>query len=110
MVQRRLLTFIIVGGGPTGVELAGALAEIARHALAHEFRSINPGMARIILVEATSSILASFPEKLRLAAEQSLSRLCVEVRKNAAVTQITEDAVQLDPNASRQVRSCGLRV
>jgi NADH:quinone reductase (non-electrogenic) len=95
VVQRRLLTFIIVGGGPTGVELAGALAEIARHALAHEFRSINPGAARIILVEATSSILTAFPEKLRLAGEQSLSRLSVEVRNNAAVTQISEDAVQL---------------
>jgi NADH:ubiquinone reductase (H+-translocating) len=94
-VQRRLLTFIIVGGGPTGVELAGALAEIARHALAQEFRSINPGTARIVLVEAGSSILSAFPEKLRLAAEQSLSRLCVEVRKNTAVTQISEDAVQL---------------
>jgi len=96
-VQRRLLTFIIVGGGPTGVELAGALAEIARHALAHEFRSINPGTARIVLVEAGPSILIAFPGKLRLAAERSLSRLCVEVRKNAAVTRISEDAVQLGP-------------
>jgi NADH dehydrogenase len=95
VVQRRLLTFVIVGGGPTGVELAGALAEIARHALAHDFRSINPGTARIVLVEAASSILTAFPEKLRLAAEQSLLRLGVEVRKNAAVTQINEDTVQL---------------
>jgi NADH:ubiquinone reductase (H+-translocating) len=95
VVQRRLLTFIIVGGGPTGVELAGALAEIARHALAHEFRSINPGTARIVLIEAAPSLLSAFPGKLRLAAEQSLSRLCVEVRKNTAVTQISQDAVQL---------------
>lgn len=92
-IQRRLLTFIIVGAGPTGVELAGALAEIARHALAHEFRSINPGTARIVLIEAGSSILTAFPERLRLAAEQSLFRLRVEVRKNAAVTQISKDAV-----------------
>ncbi len=94
-VQRRLLTFVIVGGGPTGVELAGALAEVARHALAHEFRSINPGAARIVLVEAGPSILPAFPGKLRLAAERSLSRLHVEVRKNAAVTQVGPDAVQL---------------
>lgn len=93
--QRRLLTFVIVGGGPTGVELAGALAEIARHALAHDFRSIDPGTARIILVEAGPSILASFPQKLRLTAERSLARLHVEVRKNAAVSHVDADAVQV---------------
>jgi NADH dehydrogenase len=94
-VQRRLLTFVIVGGGPTGVELAGALAEIAKHALVHDFRRINPGMARIILVEAGPSVLASFPEKLQLAAERSLWRLSIEVRKNAAVTHIGDGIVQL---------------
>ncbi len=94
-VQRRLLTIVIIGAGPTGVELAGALAEVARHALAHDFRRINPGSARIILVEAGSSVLASFPKSLQLAAERSLERLSVEVRKNAAVTQISENALQI---------------
>lgn len=96
-VQRRLLTFVIIGAGPTGVELAGALAEIARHVLAHEFRSIHPDAARIILVEAGPAILAAFPDKLRLAAEHSLFRLGIEVRKNAAVTQIGATAVQIGP-------------
>ncbi len=95
VAQRRLLTFVIVGGGPTGVELAGALAEIARHALVHDFRRIDPNVTRIILVEAGPSILPSFPEKLRLAAERSLERLSVEVRKNAAVTCIGDGIVQV---------------
>jgi NADH dehydrogenase len=94
-MQNRLLTFVVVGGGPTGVELAGALAEIARHTLLHDFRLINPGSARIILVEAGPRILASFPMELQLAAEKSLSRLCVEVRKDCAVTRITGQGVYL---------------
>ncbi len=94
-VRRRLLTFIIIGAGPTGVELAGALAEIARHALAHEFRRIDPGTARIVLVEAGSSILTAFPARLQHAAERSLARLSVEVRKNATVTQVSPDAVKV---------------
>ena len=63
--QRRLLTFVIIGGGPTGVELAGALGEIARQALRAEFDNVDPASARIILIEAGSAILPSFPEHLR---------------------------------------------
>ena len=84
-MARRLLTFVVIGGGPTGVELAGALAEVARHALAHDFRAVDPRAARILLVEAAPAILGSFPAPLRLVAERSLRRLGVEIRTNAAV-------------------------
>ena len=82
--QRELLTFVLVGGGPTGVELAGTLAEIARQTLRDEFRSIDTARARIVLVEAGPSILPTFPETLRDAARASLTRLGVEVREGIA--------------------------
>src|SRR3954463_11362908 len=91
--QRRLLTFVIVGGGPTGVELAGALAEIARQSLRNDFRRIRPESARIVLLESGPNLLASFPESLRNAARASLERLGVEVRTGAAVTGIDREAV-----------------
>ena len=93
--QQELLTFVLVGGGPTGVELAGTLAEIARHTLQHEFRSIDPSQARIVLVEAGPTILPSFPEKLREAARAALRRLQVEVRENARVTGVDAHGVFL---------------
>ena len=83
--QRRLLTFVIVGGGPTGVELAGALAEIARQSLRQDFRSIRPESARIVLSKAARTCSAAFPEHLRDAARQSLERLGVEVRTDSIV-------------------------
>ncbi len=86
--QQALLTFVIVGAGPTGVELAGALAEIARHTLPREYKSIEPAKARIILVEAASRLLATFPEPLQAAAARSLSRLGVQVRLDAPVTGV----------------------
>ena len=91
--QRRLLTFVIVGGGPTGVELAGALAEIARQTLAEEFRAIRTEQARIILMEAAPAILPAFPEPLREAARRALERLGVEVRTGTAVTNIVPGVV-----------------
>jgi NADH:quinone reductase (non-electrogenic) len=93
--QKFLLTFIIIGGGPTGVELAGALAEIARHALKAEFDAIDPASARIILLEAGPSILTSFPESLRQSARRSLVRLGVDVRENSAVTDIDDHGVSV---------------
>ena len=81
--RRELLTFVLVGGGPTGVELAGTLAEIARQTLRDEFRSIDTSHARIVLVEA-SRILATFPEKLQAAARASLKRLGIEIREGVA--------------------------
>jgi NADH dehydrogenase len=92
---QQLLTFVLIGGGPTGVELAGTLAEIARQTLRHEFRSIDPSRARIVLVEAGPTILPSFPEKLRHAASESLKRLGVEVREGIAVTNVDAHGVML---------------
>jgi NADH:ubiquinone reductase (H+-translocating) len=93
--QRELLTFVIVGGGPTGVELAGTLAEISRQTLRHEFRSIDTTRTRIALIEAGPTILATFPEKLRRAARTSLQRLGIEVRENTTVTDIDAHGVML---------------
>jgi NADH dehydrogenase len=91
--QRRLLTFVIVGGGPTGVELAGALAEIARQSLVRDFRRIHPESARIILVEGSPYVLATFADPLREAAKRSLERLGVDVRTGMVVTGMDEDGV-----------------
>lgn len=93
--RQRLLTFVIVGAGPTGVEMAGAVAEIARHTLASEFRSIETARARIVLVEAGPSVLPAFPPKLRAAAERSLERLGVEVLVNSPVTDIRENYIEV---------------
>lgn len=95
--QRRdaWLSFGIVGGGPTGVELAGTLAEIARHTLKHEFRNIDPSHARIRLIEAGPRILSSFPPDLSRAAERQLERLGVEVSTGAAVTDINETGYRI---------------
>lgn len=93
-----LLTFVVIGGGPTGVELAGALAEISR-SLARDFRHFDPGSARIVLVEAGPSVLAAFPETLREAARRDLERLGVEVRTNAAVTDVQPGRVAIGETA-----------
>jgi NADH:quinone reductase (non-electrogenic) len=91
--QRPFLTFVIVGGGPTGVELAGALAEIARHSLRQDFRNIRPESARIIVLEGSPDVLGTFPPRLRDAARQSLERLGVEVRTGSIVTGVSADGV-----------------
>jgi NADH:quinone reductase (non-electrogenic) len=88
-----LLTFVIVGGGPTGVELAGALAEIARHSLARDFRHFDPRSARVVLVEAGPAVLPAFPERLREAARRDLERIGVEVRTGTPVTRIAPERV-----------------
>jgi NADH dehydrogenase len=93
--QRELLTFVLVGGGPTGVELAGTLAEIARQTLRDEFRSVDTSRARIVLIEAGPSILATFPEPLRTAARRSLERLGVDVREGIAVTTVDSRGVTM---------------
>jgi len=93
--RRRLLTFVIVGGGPTGVELAGALAEIARHSLPQDFRSINPRSARIVLVEGGPSVLPQFAEELRAAARAALERLGVEVRTSSVVSGVDASGVSM---------------
>jgi NADH dehydrogenase len=92
-VREALLTFVIVGGGPTGVELAGALIEISRYTMARDFRVIDPTQARVILLEAGPRILPTFPEPLSARATHDLTYLGVEVRANAAVTAIEPCAV-----------------
>jgi NADH:quinone reductase (non-electrogenic) len=87
------LNFVVVGGGPTGVELAGTLAEISRHALAHEFRSIDPSRTHILLIEGGPRVLATYAEDLSRSAQEQLSRLGVEVRTSTMVTQIKPGAV-----------------
>ena len=80
---RAWMTFVIVGGGPTGVELAGALGEIANDTLRHDFRNIDPSKARIILVEGTDRVLPAYPPKLSAQRKQMLERLGVTVRTSA---------------------------
>ena len=91
--RRRQLTFVLVGGGPTGVELAGAMAEIARKVIPEDFRAINTASARIVLMEGGPRILPSYPEKLSGKAHKQLQKLGVDVRVNAQVTRIEPDAV-----------------
>jgi NADH dehydrogenase len=86
---------LLVGGSAFGVEMAGAIAELARQTLSQEFRSIKTSDARVLLVEAGPSILAPFPESLRDAARASLVRLGVEVREKTAVTRIEDGRVWL---------------
>ena len=89
------LSFAIVGGGPTGVELSGTLAEIARHTLKNEFRNINPSDARVRLVEAGPRVLSSFPEDLSEKARRQLEKLGVEVSTGTAVSDINESGYRL---------------
>jgi NADH dehydrogenase len=92
---RTWLTFVIVGGGPTGVELAGTLAEIARHTLVREFRRIDPRAAQVLLVEAGPRILPAFPADLSGSAHRQLERLGVTVRTNSPVASISAAAVRI---------------
>jgi NADH dehydrogenase len=92
--RRRLMNLVIVGGGPTGVELAGAIAELARRALAKDFRNIDPRAARVILIEAGPRLLSTMPEDLSDDARQRLERLGVEVRLNAPVTAVDATGVE----------------
>jgi len=95
VAKRALLTFAIVGGGPTGVELAGTLAEIARHTLKREFRRIDPREARVLLLEAGPRVLSTFPESLSARSRQQLEKLGVEVRTGTPVNAIDADGVLL---------------
>ena len=90
------LTFVVVGGGPTGVELAGALAELARTGLAQEYRAIDPATARVILVQSAPRVLPAFSPFLSAHAEQSLRDLGVDVRTDAKVTRIDHEGVEID--------------
>jgi NADH dehydrogenase len=95
--RRRLLTFVIVGGGATGVEMAGAIAEIARLTIAYDFRRIDPRTARIILLEAGPRVLPALPQDLSDYAAAALTRMGVEVRTSTRVTNCDACGVDLDP-------------
>ena len=90
---RALLTFIVVGGGPTGVELAGAIAELARSTLARDYRHIDPKSTRVVVCEAGPRLLASFPERLSAYAESKLKALGVEVRTGETVEDVRDDGI-----------------
>ncbi len=94
--SRALMTFVVVGGGPTGVELAGSIGELTRRVLARDFRTIYPEFARILLLEGGARILPSFAEDLSASAERQLASLGVQVRKNAKVRNIDATGVYLD--------------
>jgi NADH dehydrogenase len=95
------LNFAIVGGGPTGVELAGTLAEIARHTLRREFRRIDPSRARVRLIESGPRVLSTFPESLSAAARRQLEHLGVEVLTGKPVSEITADGYRLGEEVVR---------
>ena len=94
--RKAAMTFVIIGGGPTGVEMAGAIAEISRYTLAKDFRHIDPSQAQVILIEGASRLLAAYPEDLSASARKQLAELGVQVRTNARATDITEAGVQMD--------------
>lgn len=98
------LTFVVIGGGPTGVEIAGAIAELARYTLRSEFRRINPAFSRVVLVECQTRLLTSFHEKLSKKALNSLARMGVEVMLGTHVKSITNSEVHL-VNANKQESS-----
>jgi len=94
--RRAWLTFVIVGAGPTGVELSGAIAEIARQTLKNDFRSINPGEAQIILMDGAPRVLMSFSEDLSVKATRSVANLGVQVRCGAMVKHINEEGLAIE--------------
>ncbi len=95
-IRNRLMTIVVIGGGPTGVELAGAFAELVRHVLRKDFRYINPVKAKIILIEAAPRILLNFPERLATRGREQLESLGVEIRTGARVIDIEKGKVILE--------------
>jgi NADH dehydrogenase len=100
--RRAWLNFVIVGAGPTGVELAGAIGEIARQTLKNDFRSIHPQDAQITLLDASPRLLMTFPEDLAQKAERSLAKLGVQTKMGARVTTVDRDGVSIEVNGSGQ--------
>jgi NADH dehydrogenase len=106
-LQREWLTFAVVGGGPTGVELAGALGEIGLHTLAHDFRCIDPTQVKVVLFEGNDRVLGAYPPKLSAAAKRSLEKRHVEVRLDTRVTDIDDTGVTV--KAGETVERVGTR-
>lgn len=94
--RQRLLTFVVIGGGPTGVELAGAVAELARFALSRDFRSIDPRETRVVLVEAGERILPAFPPDLSRSGVEQLSEIGVEVKTRSRVVAIDDHGIDIE--------------
>lgn len=109
-VRRKSMTFVIVGGGPTGVELAGSIADIARNVLARDFRHINPRNARILLIEAGDRLLSTFTPEMSDYARKSLEELGVEVLTGASVNECAEDSVLLSNGQKLDCCSIGRQV
>jgi NADH dehydrogenase len=99
--RARLLTFVVVGGGPTGVEMAGAIRELAAHTLRYDFRSIDPRTARVIIIEGQPHVLGAFHEKLRGKALVALQKMGIEVRLDTHVTDIQADHVMVKPDSGK---------
>ncbi|RWB94463.1 NAD(P)/FAD-dependent oxidoreductase [Mesorhizobium sp.] len=106
-LREKLLTFVVVGGGPTGVELAGAIIELARKAIVRDFRNIDSSTARVVLVEADERLLTAFPEKLSQSAKSQIEKLGVEVKLGAAVTECDDNGVAL-ADGQRVASACVL--
>ncbi len=94
--REKYLTFVVVGGGPTGVEMAGAISELSRQTMKRDFRKIDPSQARVILVEGSPHVLGMFPEKLSVRAEKDLKTMGVEVWTGSRVLEIQDDYVMVD--------------
>jgi NADH dehydrogenase len=107
--QAEWLTFVVIGGGPTGVEMAGTLAEIARETLSGEFRRIDPASARIVLLEGGPRLLQAMPEVLSARAAEQLEKLGVEVRTDARVTAIDAEKVEVRPGTGEGSYAIGAR-
>jgi NADH:ubiquinone reductase (H+-translocating) len=103
--RRAWLTFTIIGAGPTGVEMAGAIAEISRQTLKHDFRAINPEDAQIILLDASPRVLISFPEDLAEKAVRSLLKLGVQTKMGTRVHEVTRDGISYQSEGSSQTLS-----
>jgi NADH dehydrogenase len=99
--RARLLTFVVVGGGPTGVEMAGAIRELALYTMRYDFRSIDPATARVIVVEGQNRLLGGFHEKLSKKGKEQLEKLGVEVRLDCHVTEIEPDHVTVKPDGGK---------
>ena len=102
-IRERMMTFVVVGGGPTGVELAGALSEIALHTLKNDFRHIRSADARILIVEAAKHVLAHYPEDLCQRAAEKIRSMGIEVHTETKVTEVCEDHVKLSSKDGDQV-------
>lgn len=99
--RRALLTFVVIGAGPTGVEMAGAMAEVARRSMIRDFRRIDPGTARVILVEGGARVLSTYHDRLSAYTQRALERMGVEVRAGSIVTRIESDAVYIGDEVIR---------